>query len=112
MSTNSEFRLAVCPLMSDRVMLSWKVTKPSILQAHLNAAAFMRAIGGAWSLGGVSAGLDLVVGCVSTIGDVVGSVFLEVWKVILPNTQSISGLWRVSQLCPRTIEQEGSREVT
>ena len=54
MSTNLEFRFATCPLMSDGVMLSWKVTEPSILQAHLNAATFMRAIGGAWSLGGVS----------------------------------------------------------
>ena len=72
----------------------------------------MRVIGGAWSLGGVLAGLDLVVVCVLTVGDVVGSVCSEVWKVILLNTQSISGLWRVSQLCLRTIEQEGSREVT
>ena len=72
----------------------------------------MRAIGGAWSFGGVLAGLDLVVACVSAISDVVGSVCLEVQKVILPDTQSISGLWWVSQLCPRTIEQEGSRAVT
>ena len=72
----------------------------------------MRAIGGAWSLGGVLVGIDLVVVCVLAIGSVVGSVCSEVQKVILPNTQSISGLWRVSQLCPRTIEQEGSREVT
>ena len=112
MSTDSEFRFATCPLMSDGAMLSWKVIEPSILQAHLNAAAFMRVIGGAWSLGGVSAGLDLVVVCVLTVGDVVRSICLEVQKVILPNTQSISGLWWVSQLCPRTIKQEGSREVT
>ena len=26
------------------------------------------------------------------------------WKVILPNTQSIKGLYRVSQLYPRTTE--------
>ena len=82
------------------------------MQAHLNAAAFMRAIGGACSFSGVSARLDLLVVHVSTIGDVIGSVCLEVQKVILPDTQSISGLWQVSQLCLRTIEQEGSREVT
>ena len=88
MSTGSEFRLAAHPLMSDGAMLSWKVTEPSILQAHLNAATFMRVIGGAWSLGGVSAGI----GCVLTVGDVVGSICLEVRKVILTNTQSISGM--------------------
>ena len=60
----------------------------------------------------VSAGLDLVVVHVSTIGDVIGSICLELRKVMLPDTQSISGLWQISQLCPRTIEQEGSREVT
>ena len=31
---------------------------------------------------------------------------------ILPNTQSIDGLKRVSQLCPRTTAQEESRVVT
>ena len=72
----------------------------------------MRVIGGAWSLEGVSVGIDLVVVCVLAVGSVIRSVCLEVRKVILPNTQSISALWQVSQLCPRTIEQEGSREVT
>ena len=33
------------------------------------------------------------------------------WKVILPNTQSIIGLWQVSQLYPRTMEQAESSRV-
>ena len=33
-------------------------------------------------------------------------------SLILPNTQSINGLKRVSQLCPRTIRQSKSNEVT
>ena len=33
-------------------------------------------------------------------------------SLILPNTQSINGLKRVSQLCPRTIRQSESNEVT
>ena len=33
-------------------------------------------------------------------------------KVILPNTQSIIGLWWVSQLYPRTMEQAESSRVT
>ena len=49
---------------------------------------------------------------VSAVGGFVRSTCSEVWKVILPDTQSISGLWQVSQLCLRTTEQEGSREVT
>ena len=32
-------------------------------------------------------------------------------KVILPNTQSIIGLWQVSQLYPRTMEQAESSGV-
>ena len=34
------------------------------------------------------------------------------WKVILPNTQSIIGLWQVNQLYPRTTEQAESSRVT
>ena len=49
-----------------------------------------------------------VVVYVLVIGDAIESTCLEVQKVILPDTQSISGLWWASQLCPRTIEQEGS----
>jgi hypothetical protein len=30
---------------------------------------------------------------------------IGVWNVILPKTQSINGLFLVSQLCPRTMEQ-------
>jgi hypothetical protein len=37
---------------------------------------------------------------------------LEVQNVILLDTQSINGLWQVSQLCPRTMEQDPSNEVT
>ena len=33
-------------------------------------------------------------------------------KIILPNTQSINGLWQVSQLYPRTMEQDGLSRVT
>ena len=35
-----------------------------------------------------------------------------VWNSILPITQSIDGLYWVSQLCPRTIVQEPSNRVT
>ena len=43
--------------------------------------------------------VDIVVGAESGI----------IQNVILPNTQSINGLLRVSQLCPRTTEQLGSK---
>ena len=34
------------------------------------------------------------------------------WNKILLETKSINGLWRVSQLCPRTREQDPSSGVT
>ena len=46
-----------------------------------------------------------------------GKLRVGIWcgrslSMILPNTQSINGLKRVSQLCPRTIQQSESNEVT
>ena len=74
----------------------------------------MRVTGGPFNFGdGSGVGFDLpVVVQVSAVGGFVGSTCSEVQKVMLPDTQSINGLWQVSQLCPRTTEQEGSREVT
>ena len=63
------------------------ITEPSILQARLNAAAFMRVIGGAWSFKGVPVGPELVaVVHALAIGGFIGFACLEVWKVILPDT--------------------------
>ena len=50
-------------------------------------------------------------------GESGGELGVGIWcggslSVILPNTQSINGLKRVSQLCPRTIWQSESNEVT
>ena len=45
-------------------------------------------------------------------GDVKESVCNREWNVILPNTQSINGLKRVSQLCPSTAAQLESNGVT
>ena len=47
----------------------------------------------------------------SDVGDGDGIPCDSVRKVILPNTQSINGLWWVSQLYPRTIKQEESKGV-
>ena len=44
--------------------------------------------------------------------DVVTGVSIEVRKAIWPVAQSTNGLWRDSQLYPRTAEDEGSRVVT
>ena len=44
--------------------------------------------------------------------DIKESVCNREWNVILPNTQSINGLKRVSQLCPSTAAQLESNKVT
>ena len=41
-----------------------------------------------------------------------GLVCVDVRKVMLLVTQSINGLWQVSQLCPRMMAQEPSSRVT
>ena len=41
----------------------------------------------------------------------VGMSYLDEWNEILLKTQSINGLWWVSQLCPRTRKQEPSNRV-
>ena len=50
-------------------------------------------------------------GCGDELG-VVGTECSGERNEILFVTQSINGLWRVSQLCPRTREQEPSNGVT
>ena len=41
-----------------------------------------------------------------------GLVCMDIRKVMLLITQSINGLWQVSQLCPRMMVQEPSSGVT
>ena len=41
-----------------------------------------------------------------------GLVCMDIQKVLLLITQSINGLWQVSQLCPRMMAQEPSSGVT
>src|SRR5208282_446287 len=102
-----------------------KHCEPGCFEARAKAAAFIKAtrggtenglegdggVGGAGEAGGLRF-------CEGSKADLAGSVDrIELSrscerKVILPNTQSINGLWRVSQLYPRTTEQEGSRGVT
>src|SRR3979490_3123449 len=79
---------------------SWNAWDPSSLQARIKVAVFTRAIQGVVNFGGFgkvllsSKVLQAVVA--GGVGTEAGS---EVLKVILPNnTQSIVGLWRVSQL--------------
>src|SRR3979490_3593329 len=78
---------------------SWNTWDPSSLQAHINAAAFTRAIRGAVNFGGfgeVSLRSEVLRAVVARgVGTEAG---FEALKVILPNTQSIVGLWWVSQL--------------
>ena len=78
----------------------------SIFQACVNVAMLMRATGGPLSSGDISgAGFDMAaVVHVSAIRGFVRSTSLEVWKVMLPDTQSINRLWQASQLCPRSME--------
>ena len=83
----------------------------------------MKAIGGARRPG--ASGVSFGVACggvgardeVSSREESGGELGVGIWcggslSVILPNTQSINGLKRVSQLCPRTIRQSESNEVT
>ena len=58
-------------------------------------------------------GVSEEIGAKATVsGDVKESVCNREWNVILPNTQSINGLKRVSQLCPSTVAQLESNGVT
>ena len=50
-------------------------------------------------------------GCGGELG-VAGMVCSGAWNDILLETQSINGLCRISQLCPRTREQDSSNGVT
>ena len=83
----------------------------------------MKAIGGAQRPG--ASGVSFRGACegvvasdeASSHGESGGELGVGIWcgrslSVILPNTQSINGLKRVSQLCPRTIQQSESNEVT
>ena len=48
---------------------------------------------------------------VTSSGDAKDSVSFGGWNEMLPNTQSINGLYRVSQPCPKTAEQLTSNGV-
>src|SRR6266571_9278506 len=92
--------------------------EPSSRQALAKAVGLTSSMEGAWRLeanggsevrlptGGTESGRSLAE---------LGGAGLDcsiVWNSILPITQSIDGLCRVSQLCPRTIAQEPSNGVT
>ena len=63
--------------------------------------------GGAVSLKDVAR--DSCKGVAARAGDVVPEALaIMERRVTVPNSQSINGLWRESQLCPRTIEQDES----
>src|SRR6266705_5035783 len=92
--------------------------EPSSWQALAKAAGLTSSMEGAWwseANGGLEVGLP-------TGGTESGRSLAElggagldcsiIWNSILPITQSIDGLYRVSQLCPRTIVQEPSNRVT
>ena len=49
---------------------------------------------------------------VTSAGGAKDSVSFGGQNEMLPSTQSINGLWRVSQLCPKTAEQLTSNRVT
>jgi hypothetical protein len=115
MSTRSN----VSETVADRAEVSgqrsrWKGTEPSCLQASAKAAAPIRAIRGASNFradgSGCGSGTVEVRALASRgVAKPPGWVFRN---VILPNTQSINGLCQVSQLCPRTTEQDKSNKVT
>src|SRR3979490_2690722 len=83
-------------------------------RVHAKAAALTRAICGASNFGGDPfSGSGAATGVVWTGAFGTSSDNVEVvWNVILPSTQSINGLYRVSQLCPSTTETEESNDVT
>jgi hypothetical protein len=106
--------------------LAQKVTDPHILHTFMKAAALTRLMldfegprGGVRVGAGVdsemiggSGSSEIRVGRVSTRVNAGTGLIVPVWKEILPNTQSISGLYLQSQLIPSTIEQEESSGVT
>src|SRR3979490_3339456 len=93
---------------------SQNICKPSSLQVRAKAAALTRVICGASNFGGdpfLGSGAVTGVswaGAFGTSPDIVEVVR----NVILPSTQSINGLYRVSQLCPRTTKMEESKHIT
>jgi hypothetical protein len=81
-------------------ILSWKVSESSSLQMRAKAAAFTRAISGAFNFGGVrgsTRGVRVGVGGAADAARAVEDVEIGlgcrgVWNMILPITQSINGL--------------------
>ena len=94
---------------------SW--IEPGILHARAKAGAPMKEtegrVGGGEGGGGVTGGGAGMAGAAdgAASGGDVGRAS-EVRKCIWPDTQSTNGLWRVSQLYPRTAEVGLSRAVT
>src|SRR3979490_3280833 len=110
----TEETLAKCAEISVAERSSQNICKPSSLQAHTKSAALTRAICGASNFGGdpiLGNGAVTGVGWTKAFG-VLPDIIEVVWNVILPSTQSINGLYRVSQLCPRTTKTEESNNIT
>jgi len=99
-------------------MLRLKEMEPSSRQAFVNMEGVMNSMEGAWwsDAGGISEVRLSMTGMGSGVdGGALRGAGLgcsEDRNVMLLISQSINGLWQVSQLCPRTIEQEPSNEVT
>ena len=78
----------------------------------MKAVVLMKETFGATSgVGGVRVSEEIRAGA-TVPGDIKESVCNGERNVILPNTQSINGLKRVSQLCPNTVAQLESNGVT
>jgi hypothetical protein len=92
--------------------------EPPSRQAFMNAAQLTNSMEGAWPSDAIGISEVRVSESKTEVGDNGGALrgaglgCSEVWNVILLDTQSINGLWWVSQLCPRTMEQDPSNEVT
>jgi hypothetical protein len=117
-SAGSEWVEAVHSSLSRGRELRLKETEPSSRQAFANAAWLTNSMEGAWQLDAIGisevrvSGSEMEVGGDGGALGGVGLGCMEVRNVILLDTQSINGLWQVSQLCPRTMEQDPSNEVT
>src|SRR3979490_555106 len=106
--------LAECAEISVAERSSRNICEPSSLQVRTKAAALTRAICGASNFGGDPfSGSGAATGVSWTGAFGMSSDNVEVVRnIILPSTQSINGLYRVSQLCPSTTETEESNDVT
>ena len=96
-------------VLSRGEMNSWKVCTSSNFEIRVKAAALTKAMQGATS--GVG-GSDEIGADAMFSGLAKELAGFGVYNVILLNTQSINGLYQVSQLCPKTALQLASNGVT